>query len=133
MTALMVFLKVPLPAQPAQFLVMLVLVAVASVGIGLLISSVSSTDSQAIQLTMIVLLLSIFFTGFFLEVTGFLWPAWIITLLLPMSYAVYGFQLLMLVGSSPQLFVWIGLGVVSIIYYGLTAVIMRRQYRNVMN
>ena len=120
LTALMVLLKVPLPAQPAQFLVMLVLVAVASVGIGLLMSSVSSTDSQAIQLTMIVLLLSIFFTGFFLEVTGFLWPAWIITFLLPMSYAVYGFQLLMLVGSSPQLFVWIGLGVVSLIYYGLT-------------
>ncbi len=133
LTALLVLLKVPLPAQPAQFLVMLVLVAVASVGIGLLISSVSSTDSQAIQLTMIVLLLSIFFTGFFLEVTGFLWPAWIITFLLPMSYAVYGFQLLMLVGSSPQLFVWIGLGVVSLISYGLTALIMRRQYRNVMN
>jgi ABC-2 type transport system permease protein len=112
---------------------MLVLVAVASVGIGLLISSVSSTDSQAIQLTMIVLLLSIFFTGFFLEVTGFLWPAWIITLLLPMSYAVYGFQQLMLVGNPPQLFVWIGLGVVTLIYYGLTAVIMRRQYRNVLD
>ena len=133
LTILLVLLKVPLPAQPAQFLAMLVLVAVASVGIGLLISSVSSTDSQAIQLTMIVLLLSIFFTGFFLEVTGFLWPAWIITLLLPMSYAVYGFQQLMLVGNPPQLFVWIGLGVVTLIYYGLTAVIMRRQYRNVMN
>jgi len=133
LTLLLLLLKVPLPALPAQFFAMLVLLGVAAVGVGLLISSLSSTDSQAIQLSMIVLLLSIFFTGFFLDVSGFAWPAWIVTLLIPMSYALYGFQALMLEGRSPEPFVWIGLVVVALISYGLTALVMRRQYRKVMN
>ena len=112
---------------------LLLFVTAASVGLGLLISSVSSTDSQAIQFTMIVLLLSIFFTNFFLEITGFLWPAWIIALLLPMSYAVYGFQSLMLVGTNPEPFIWIGLAVVTVLAYGLTSIILRRQYRKVLD
>jgi len=58
---------------------MLVLVATASVGIGFLISAFSRTDSQAIQLTMLALLLSIFFKGFFLPITGFTRPAWTIS------------------------------------------------------
>ena len=133
MTSLMVLLKVPLPAYPLQFLALLLFVTAASVGLGLLISSVSSTDSQAIQFTMIALPLSIFFTNFFLEITGFLWPAWIIAFLIPMSYAVYGFQSLMLVGTSPEPFIWIGLAVVTILAYGLTSIILRRQYRKVLD
>ncbi len=133
LTALMMLLNVPSPAYPGQYLLMLVLLATASVGIGFLISAISRTDGQAIQLTMLVLLLSIFFTGFFLPVAGFLWPAWIIALLVPMTYAIRGFQDLILAGTSPLFVVWIGLGLVALLSFGLVAIIMRRQYRQVLD
>jgi ABC-2 type transport system permease protein len=133
LTLLMSLLGVPLPASPGQYLVMLILLATASVGIGFLISATSRTDGQAIQNTMLVLLLSIFFTGFFLPIAGFSWPAWVISLLLPMTYAIRGFQDLMLSGTAPLYVVWIGLGLVALLSYVLVAVIMRRQYRQVLD
>jgi ABC-2 type transport system permease protein len=133
LTLLMTLLGVPLPAALGQFLVMLVLLATASVGIGSLISATSRTDGQAIQNTMLVLLLSIFFTGFFLPISGFAWPAWIISLLLPMTYAVRGFRDLMLAGGDPLSVVWIGLVAISLLSYGLVALIMRRRYRQVLD
>ena len=109
------------------------MLATAAVGIGFLISAVSRTDSQAIQLTMLVLLLSIFFTGFFLPITGFTWPAWIIALLIPMTHAIEGFKNLMLAGTPAGSGVWIGLGLIMLIAYGLVSIVMRRQYRKVLD
>jgi ABC-2 type transport system permease protein len=132
LTVLLALLNVPGPAYLGQHVVLLVLLAAASVGVGTFISGVSRTDSQAIQLAMLVLLLSVFFTGFFLPITGFAWPAWIIALLIPMTYAVDGLQRLMLVGGSSSAIVWIGLVVITLLSYGLVLLIMRRQYRKVL-
>jgi ABC-2 type transport system permease protein len=81
---------------------------------------------------MLVLLLSVFFTSFFLPITGFAWPAWIIALLIPMTYAVDGLQSLMLTGTSPSFIVWFGLIMLTLLSYGLVLLIMRRQYRKVL-
>jgi len=133
LTGLLALLKVPLPANILQFMVVLVLLALASVGIGFLISAVSRTDSQAIQLTMLLLLLSIFFTGFFLPITGFAWPAWIIALLIPMTSGIQSFQNLMLTGinAGGDYIFW--LAFLAVIYFGLVMLIMRRQYRQVLD
>jgi ABC-type polysaccharide/polyol phosphate export permease len=80
-----------------------------------------------------VLLLSVFFTSFFLPITGFAWPAWIIALLIPMTYAVDGLQSLMLMGASPSFIVWFGLIMLTLLSYGLVLLIMRRQYRKVLD
>ena len=133
LTALLGLLKVPLPSSMGAYLLLLVLLATASAGIGFSISAISRTDSQAIQLTMLTLLLSIFFTGFFLPVTGFMWPAWIIALLIPMTYAIEGFQYLMLAGDPVSWSVWFGLGLITLLSYGAVLLIMRRQYRKVVD
>jgi ABC-2 type transport system permease protein len=133
LTILLALLNVPAPTKLLQYLLLLLLLAAASVGIGTLISALSRTDSQAIQLTMLVLLLSVFFTSFFLPITGFAWPAWIISLLIPMTYAVEGLQNLMLTGTGPGLFVWLGLIVLTLLSYGLVLLIMQRQYRKVLD
>lgn len=133
LTGLLTVLKVPLPANVGQYLILLVLLATASVGIGSIISAVSRTDAQAIQLTMLMLLLSVFFTGFFLPITGFMWPAWIIALLIPMTHAIEGLQNALLAGSAISLGTWIGLGLIVLLSYGLVALIMRRQYRKVLD
>jgi ABC-2 type transport system permease protein len=133
LTGLLTLLKVPFPAYPGQYLAMLILLATASVGIGFVVSALSKTDSQAIQLTMLVLLLSIFFTGFFLPITGFAWPAQLIALLIPMTSAIVGFQQLMLAGTSASADPWILLTVITLLSYGLVSLIMRRQYRKVLD
>lgn len=132
LTALLTLLGVPIPAYIGQYLILLLLLATASVGVGFLISATSRTDSQAIQLTMLVLLLSIFFTGFFLPITGFAWPAWIIALLIPMTSAIDGFQTLMLAGNSASAAPFILLGIITLLSYGLVSLVMRRQYRKVL-
>jgi ABC-2 type transport system permease protein len=133
LTILLALLNVPGPAYMGEYLILLLLLSTAAVGVGTLISAVSRTDSQAIQLTMLVLLLSVFFTGFFLPIMGFTWPAWIIALLIPMTYAVEGLQSLMLAGSSISPLIWIGLGVITLLSYGLVLLIMQRQYRKVLD
>jgi ABC-2 type transport system permease protein len=84
-------------------------------------------------MTMLVLLLSIFFTGFFLPITGFNWPAWIIALFIPMTHAIEGFQDLMLAGQEVSSGVWIGLVLIILLSYGLVSLIMRRQYKKVLD
>ncbi len=74
-------------------------------------------------------MLSIFFTGFFLPMTGFAWPAWIIAVLLPMTHALEGFCALLLEGRGVSSDLWWALLVISALAYGLVLLIMRRQYR----
>lgn len=131
MTLLLRLLKVPFPSHPLYFLATLILLATSSVGIGFLISAVSRTDSQAVQLSMLVLLLSIFFTGFFLPITGFRWPALVIALLIPMSYAIESFQHLMLAGDLPNGGNVVALAVVALLAFGIVLMIMKRQYRKI--
>jgi ABC-2 type transport system permease protein len=131
--ALMTFLGVPFPAYPIQYLALLGLLSAASVGIGMLISAASRTDAQAIQLTMLVLLLSVFFTGFFLPMSGFSGVARVIGLLIPMTHAMKGFRELSLSGTALDSGVWLGLALIALLSYGLVALIMRRQYRTVMD
>jgi len=133
LTALLTLLKVPFPAYLGQYLALLVLLATASVGIGFLISATSRTDSQAIQLTMLVLLLSIFFTGFFLPITGFTWPAWIIAILIPMTHAINGFQSLLLAGIPVSSDIWVIMLIISLLAFGFVALVMRRQYKKVLD
>jgi ABC-2 type transport system permease protein len=133
LTALLTLLDVPFPADPIQFLLALILLATASVGIGFLISALSRTDSQAIQLSMLVLLLSIFFTGFFLPISGFRWPALIITLLIPMSYAIELFQQMMLAGVSAGYDEMIALAFLSMLAFGAVLSIMKYKYRKLSN
>lgn len=133
LTGLLTLIDVPLPSNYGEFFVFMVMTATASVGIGCLISAVSQSDSQAVQMTMLVLLMSIFFTGFFLPITGFAWPAWIIYALLPMSSAISGFKHYLLIGTSPLPIVWVGLGMITLLSYGLILLIMRSQYRKVLD
>lgn len=72
----------------------------ASLGFGFIISIIADTESQAVQLAMIALLLSVFFSGFFLDLRYF-WPAVrVISYLLPATYAINLLQNIMLRGSA---------------------------------
>jgi ABC-2 type transport system permease protein len=89
----------------------------------------SKTDSQAVQLSMLVLLLSIFFSGFFLSLDNFWEPVRAVGYSLPMTHAIIGLQSLMLRGRWPAEIVWIGLGGLAGLLFILVAVLANIQFR----
>src|SRR5690606_29919846 len=77
-TALLVLLtrllNIPFLGDPLVFAGLVLLLTLASLGIGFFISAISNSDSQAVQLSMLVLLMSVFFSGFFLPLENFSAP-----------------------------------------------------------
>ncbi|WP_129675049.1 ABC transporter permease [Candidatus Chloroploca sp. Khr17] len=123
----MLVIGVPLLGNWLQFAGLTLLLIIASLGVGFLISALSGSDSQAIQLAMISLLLSIFFSGFFISVESFAPVALPVVYAIPMSHGLAGFQYLMLRGLPPSPGSWLGLSLISIITFALVVIITRRQ------
>jgi ABC-2 type transport system permease protein len=121
---------VPVPGSPAliaQFVGVLLLLTVASLGVGFVISAIAGTDSQAIQLAMITLLLSIFFSGFFIDLTSFSQLARGVSYGIPMTHGVAGLQYLMLRDLPPEPGVWVGMTLIAVITFVLVVVLTQRQ------
>ena len=125
----LLLLGVPLLGAWWQFALLLLLLTIASLGVGFLISTLSSSDSQAIQLAMITLLMSIFFSGFFIALDSFARPALAVSYSIPMTHGVAGFQNLMLRGIPPAPLTWVGLAIIAIVTFVLVLVLTRRQFK----
>jgi ABC-2 type transport system permease protein len=123
--ALLVFtpLAVPFLGSISLFVGMLVLFTLASLGIGFLISAWSSTDSQAVQLSMLVLLMSIFFSGFFLPLENFSPEVRGLGYALPLTHAIDAFQNIMLRGAAPSQFAWLMMAAIGAIGFVATLVL----------
>lgn len=122
-------LGVPLLGSLWQFSALLLLLTLASLGIGFLISAISKSDSQAIQLAMITLLLSIFFSGFFIALESFAPAALALSYAIPMTHGVIGFQNLLLRGIAPESWNWWGLALIALLTFALVVVVTRRQFQ----
>jgi ABC-2 type transport system permease protein len=68
----------------------------ASIGLGFLVAGISRTESQAVQFSMLLLLGSIFFTGFILPLNQFASYIRYISYILPITYGATGLQNTML-------------------------------------
>jgi ABC-2 type transport system permease protein len=103
LTALMRFgLGVPMLGNWLYFALTVGLLLLASLGFGFVISLSATTDSQAVQLAMLLLLTSVFFSGFFVAL-HLLWPAvQVVSWLLPVTYGIQMLQAVMLRGAAPS-------------------------------
>ncbi len=79
---------VPFVGSIGDFALVLTLLVVASLGVGFVISSLVSTDTQAVNASMIVLLLSIFFSGFFLSIDRLIPEVRLVSWALPITHAL---------------------------------------------
>jgi ABC-2 type transport system permease protein len=70
-----------------------------SIGVGFVISLLSQTDIQAVQYSMIVLLTSVFFSGFMLSLEALWQPVRAISWSLPATYGIVLLRDIMLRGS----------------------------------
>ena len=98
-----------------MFAGIVLLLTFASLGFGLLISLVADSERQAVQLSMLILLASVFFSGFVLPVSDFAEWMQYIAYALPVTHGIATLQDLMLRGSvtTPwMLFALLGIGVV---------------------
>lgn len=122
-------LQVPFRGDPASFGALLFILVLASLGIGLLISIVSKSETQAVQLSMLMLLLSVFFGGFFLPLENFWLPVRVISFMLPLTPGILGLQDIMLRGLAPALWIWLLLGGIALFTFVLVNLFAPRQLR----
>ena len=107
-------LGVPLLGSIGLVVGIVLLLTFASLGYGLLISLVADSERQAVQLSMLILLASVFFSGFVLPVADF--EPWMryIAYALPVTHGIETLQQLMLrgeVSATWMLGVLLGIGV----------------------
>ena len=92
-------LGVPFISLETNWLMALAVLATtiyASIGLGFMVAGLSRSESQAVQLSMILLLASIFFTGFVVPLTQFSDYVQYIGYTLPMTFGSMGLQNVML-------------------------------------
>jgi ABC-2 type transport system permease protein len=81
-------LGVPLLGGWLAFVGIVLLLTFASLGVGLLISLVADSERQAVQLSMLVLLASVFFSGFVLPVSDFATWTQYLAYALPVTHGI---------------------------------------------
>ena len=73
-TLLVVGFGVPMLGDPGWVALIVILLIAASLGLGLLVASISDSEPQTVQLSLLVLLASVFFSGFVLSIDEFSEP-----------------------------------------------------------
>jgi ABC-2 type transport system permease protein len=120
-------LKVPMFGQWTNYALAVVVLLFTSLGVGFLISLISQTDTQAVQYSMLLLLASIFFSGFFLDLRLMWEPMKILAWSLPATYGIRMLQDIMLRGASAPALILYGLALIGIVLFFVNWVILKQR------
>lgn len=120
-------LRVPMFGNWINFAIAVVVLLFTSLGVGFLISLISQTDTQAVQYSMLLLLASIFFSGFFLDLRLMWEPMKALAWSLPATYGIRMLQDIMLRGATaPPPVLW-GLALIGLGLFFVDWLILRRR------
>ncbi len=120
---------VPIVGSIGAYVLVLVLLALASLGVGFAISSLVDSDTQAINLSLIILLLSIFFSGFFLSLERIVDWVQTVSWTLPITHAIDSLRDVMFRGIGIDERTFVALGVGSIAAFVVALVLLQRRLR----
>jgi ABC-2 type transport system permease protein len=120
-------LRVPMFGQWTSFALAVVVLLFTSLGVGFLISLISQTDTQAVQYSMLLLLASIFFSGFFLDLRLMWEPMKVLAWSLPATYGIRMLQDIMLRGASAPTMILGGLALIGIGLFVVDWLILRQR------
>jgi len=127
-TALAVWvLKVPMFGRWEDYAAVVAILLFTSLGVGFLISLISDTDTQAVQYSMLLLLASIFFSGFFLDLRLMWEPMRILAWSLPATYGIQMLQNIMLRGASAPPILFQGLALIGIGLFLVNWLLLKRR------
>ena len=123
-------LKVPMLGTWVDYALVLLTLLFTALGVGFLLSLFAKTEMQAVQYAMFILLGSVFFSGFFLDLR-YLWePVRAISWALPATYAIRLLQNLMLRGDPINLSVHLALLGIGVLLFILTWFLLRRRLQS---
>lgn len=100
-------------------------VILASLSLGMVLSVLSGTESQAVQFGMLSLLATLFFSGFVLPVEDLSPPVRIISYLLPVTYGIRALHEVMFRGTLPETIDILALFGLAIVYGSIAAAAFR--------
>ena len=123
-------LHVPMLSTPGDVALVVALLSFASLGLGLLISTLVDSERAAVQFSMLVLLASVFFSGFVLPLDQFIAPVRYAAYSLPVTHGIQLLQDYMLRGSTNEIWeLYALLGIGSFLFV-VTSVTLRRNLRS---
>jgi ABC-2 type transport system permease protein len=97
---LIVGFQIPVLGSYAMLAAVVGLLLLASIGLGLVVAVVSDSERQVVQLSLLILLASVFFSGFVLPLEEFNPPVQALAFLLPVTHAIRLMQDTMLRGTT---------------------------------
>ena len=117
---------VPILAQPGWIALVAGLLVASSLGLGLAIAAVSDSEPQVVQLSLLVLLASVFFSGFVLAISEFSEPIRSLIYILPVASGIRLFGDFMFRGGTAVVWqLWLLAGL-SVAYIGGAWLLLRR-------
>jgi ABC-2 type transport system permease protein len=122
-------LGVPLLGGWLPFVGIVLLLTFAALGVGLLISLIADSERQAVQLSMLVLLASVFFSGFVLPVSDFATWTQYLAYALPVTHGIGLLQEHMLRGEVRDTWMLGALAGIGLILYVGSLLRLRRVLR----
>jgi ABC-2 type transport system permease protein len=120
-------LKVPMFGNWINYALAVIVLLFTSLGVGFLISLISQTDTQAVQYSMLLLLASIFFSGFFLDLRLMWEPMKVLAWSLPATYGIRMLQDIMLRGASAPGLLLYGLALIGVVLFFVDWLILRQR------
>jgi ABC-2 type transport system permease protein len=118
-------LAVPLLSGYLLAVLIVLLLTFASLGVGLLISLVADSERMAVQLAMLMLLASVFFSGFVLPVQDFIGPVQYLSYALPVTHGIATLQDAMLRGTVSMPWMLVALAGIGVVLYLVSLLRMR--------
>lgn len=106
------------------------LLALASLGAGIVISLLADSERQAVQLSMLLLLASVFLSGLVLPVSDFAWWMLPIAYLLPVTHGIAALQESMLRGELQTAFAAPTLAAMAVVLFLVAVALLRRALRS---
>lgn len=126
-TILVVFvLGTPMLGNWVNYSIAVVVLLLTSLAVGFFISLVSETDTQAVQFSMLLLLASIFFSGFFLDLRLMWQPMKVFSYILPATYGIQLMHNVMLRGLPLPINIIGGLALMGLILFVVDWLFLRR-------
>lgn len=122
-------LGVPMLGTAAAVALVISLLLLASLGLGLLISVVSDSERQAVQLSLLTLLASMFFSGFVLRISEFQSAIQVAAYALPVTHGISLLQELLLTGTVTQSWQLVALTGIAGVLLIVSWVLLRRELR----
>jgi ABC-2 type transport system permease protein len=121
------FLGIPNLGSWTDYAAAVLVLLFTSLGFGFLISLLSDSDTQAVQYSMLFLLASIFFSGFFMDLRLMWKPLSVLAWSLPATYGIRMVQDIMLRGYSIPLLIFEGIAAIGAALFLLNWWLLQRK------